>query len=454
MIQSQTSSGIDRGATLASAIPVDLPRHRFDGLDARREWRAVAWLVIWGAAVRILAIVAIHFATHGQEINDDFPLYNKMIENPLILITGKGVEALQDGGIYAPLVPAQLWFPGSIFSRWVGPVTGRRLGMLVYDLVALAVTLRVAFRVAGRPRTASQWVVALFLAVLPVSVVATSIWGQEDTAAALWSAAALATFVWFGPLPAMLIAGAGLFTAKLFFVFLMFGIWLADGARTTRVALTGVGCVAAFALFLLLRWLASGFLYPDYHYNAISNSPSVWALYYLLIKPLEFDDPIRPYIKIVAAVGMVGLAMAAWVARDRRLPVWSTVVAAHCVFFASFIGVHPEHYQWFLPFLIVFAWVALQRRRWLAFSLSILITYLGYAYKVVYGLRGPPGPAGSGKQVIRDVFERLIGINLYWFQLALIFITLGTLLLLAREALRMELAAAETGSAPNAGTPG
>jgi hypothetical protein len=410
-----------------------------DGSQRSLQWRAVGWLVLWGAVVRIVAVIAIHLATHGQEINDDFPIYNAMIRHPLVLITGEGADDTEGGGIYAPLVPAQLWFPGAIFSRWVGPVTGRRLGMLVYDLAALAITLRVAFHVAGRPRTAGQWLVAMALAVLPVSVVATAIWGQEDTAAALWSAAALAAFVWVGPVTAMLIAGAGLFTAKLFFVLLMAGIWLSYRGRSTRVAMAGAGCAAAFGLFLLARWLASGFLYPVYHYNSMSNSPSVWALYYLLIDPLQYDDTIRPYIKIVAAVGMTGFAIAAWVTRQRRLPVWSTVVAAHCAFFACFIGVHPEHYQWFLPFLIVFIWVAMRRRRWLAFALGILITYLGYAYKMVYGLRGPPGPAGTGKQAIRDVFERFIGINLYWIQLGLIFITLGVLMLLVREAMRLEL---------------
>jgi hypothetical protein len=426
------------------------PYHKpLDELERRQQWRAVAWLVIWGAAVRIIAIVAIHLATHGQEINDDFPLYSEMIEHPLVLVTGQGVEALHDGGIYAPLVPAQLWFPGALFSHWVGPVTGRRLGMLVYDLIALAITMCVAFRVAGRPRTATQWAVALLLAILPVSVGATSIWGQEDTAAALWSAAALAAFVWVGPLPAMLVAGAGLFTAKLFFVLLMLGIWLSAGGRSTRVAMAGVACVAAFGFFLLARWLASGFLYPEYHYNSMSNSPSVWALYYLLVKPLQFDDPIRPYVKVVAAGGMVGFAIAAWITRDRRLPVWSTVVAAHCVFFASFIGVHPEHYQWFLPFLIVFAWDAMRQRRWFTLFLAILITYLGYAYKMVYGLRGPPGPAGTGKQAMRDLFERFIGINLSWLQLALIFITLGTLLLLARQALRLTVVESANGADEN-----
>jgi hypothetical protein len=422
---------------LAAAVYDDAPK-ALDAPQRRRVWRAVAWLVIWGAVVRIITVIVIHAVTHGQEINDDFPLYTNMIKDPLILVTGRGAEVLQDGGIYAPLIPAQLWFPGALFSRWVGPVTGRRLGMLVYDLVALTITLRVAFQVAGSPRGTKQWAVAALLAILPVSVGATAIWGQEDTAAAVWSAAALAAFVWVGPLPAMLIAGAGLFTAKLFFVLLMFGIWLSARGRNTRVAWAGIACVAAFGLFLLARWLASGFLYPVYHYNSMSNSPSVWALYYLLVEPLKHDDPIRPYIKIVAAVGMLGFAAAAWATRKRRLPVWSTVVAAHCAFFTCFIGVHPEHYQWFLPFLVVFIWVAYHRRRRLAFWLGLLVTFLGYAYKMVYGLRGPAGPAGTGKQAIRDLFERFIGIDLYWFQLSLIFITLGTLLLLTREALRFE----------------
>jgi hypothetical protein len=186
--------------------------------------------------------------------------------------------------------------------------------------------------------------------------------------------------------------------------------------------------------------MSSGFIYPDYHYNAMSNSPSVWALYYLLVEPLMFDDPIRPYVKLLVAVAMLAFTALAW-RRARRggtLSPWSAVVAAHCVFFASFIGIHPEHYQWFLPFLIVFAWDAFRRRRRFAFALAVGITYLAYAYKIVYGLRGPPGQTAGGKQAIRDLFERYAGFNLYWMQVALAVATLAALLLLAREALRTD----------------
>jgi hypothetical protein len=219
----------------------------------------------------------------------------------------------------------------------------------------------------------------------------------------------------------------------------MLGIWLATPQGQRRqIALAGAACVGAFAAFLLLRWLASGFLYPTYHYNAIPNSPSIWAIYYLLIRPEMTDEVIRPYVKVVVVVAMLAFVAIAWrsLRRERRPPVWATVVAAHCAFFASFIGIHPEHYQWFLPFLIVFAWDAVRQRRWTAFTLATGVSYLAYAYKMVYGLRGLGGTTEGGKRAIREALEHHVGANLYWLQLGLVFATLATLVLLAREALR------------------
>jgi hypothetical protein len=432
-----TLSSQHTGPTAPLATPSSLP------LPAGEHRRAVAATFIllgFGLAVRLAVLAVLHAVTGGSEINDDYHLYEAMIRHPLMLVSGHGFEALGDGGIYAPLVPLHLWFPGKFLGDWLGPVLGRRLGMLAYDMAALAIALRVAFRVAGPPRGWKSWCAAGLLAMLPASVGASVVWGQEDTAAALWSAAALACFVCAGPLPAMLVAGAGLFTSKLFFVVLMLGIWLAapDGQRR-RLAIAGLGCVAAFGLFLWVRWMSSGFLYPDYHYNAMSNSPSVWALYYLLVEQLPVDDLIRPYVKLLAATAMLAFVLVAWRQRRRReAPTpWSAVVAAHCAFFASFIGIHPEHYQWFLPFLIVFAWDAFHRRRRLAFALAVGITYLAYAYKVVYGLRAPYGNPAGGKQAIRDLFERYAGFDLYWVQLALVFLTLGWLLLLMWQALKL-----------------
>lgn len=406
-----------------------------------RAGTAVLILVGFGLVVRLLTLLALHVLTRGGEINDDYRLYAALIRQPFVLITGDGwgAKELEEAGIYAPLVPLQLWFPGKLLSDWLGPVLGRRLGMLVYDTVALAMALRAAFHVAGVPRGWRGWSAAALLTVLPASVGASVVWGQEDTATALWSAAALACLVWVGPLAGMLVAGAGLFTSKLFFVVLMLGIWLAaPPSQRRRLALAGAAWVAAFGVFLWARWMASGFLYPDYHYNKMSNSPSVWALYYLLVDPITVDDPIRPYVKLLVAVVMLTFVAVAWRRSNRvGLTPWGAVVAAHAVFFASFIGIHPEHYQWFLPFLIVFAWDALHRRRRLAFLLAVGVTYVAYAYKFAYGLRGPPGQTAGGKQAIRDLFERYAGFDLHWLQVALVFVSIGWLLLLAREALRM-----------------
>ena len=412
--------------------------------DRTRATVAVFVLLAFAGCARLAVLALLNSVSSGQEINDDYRLYEIMIRQPLLLVTGEGFRELGDGGIYAPLVPLQLWFPGKLISHFTGPMLGRRLGMLVYDLIALGIALRVAFHVAGAPRSARQWAVAILLAILPVSIGASVVWGQEDTAAAMWSAAALAAFVYLGPLTAMIVAGAGLFTSKMFFVVLMLGIWLAaPRGQQRRVALAGAGSVVAFGLFLLARWKATGVVYPDYHYNAMSNSPSIWAAYYLLIDPIKFDDPIRPYVKLVVATAMIVFTCAAWLRRG-KLTVWGAVVASHAVFFASFIGIHPEHYLWFLPFLIVFAWDAYRRGRVLLFVLATGLTYLTYAYKVVYGLRGPPGFTASGKQSIRNFFEQYAGFDLYWIQTALVFVILGSLLLLAREALKPGTSVAAT----------
>ena len=122
----------------------------------RQRMRCVLVLLLFAAVVRLATLLAVHSITRGAEINDDFVTYQRMTQHPLILITAD-FEKQWEGGIYAPLVPMHLWFPGGLLSRWIGPELGRRLGMLAYDLVALAIALSVAFRVAGPPRGVLRW---------------------------------------------------------------------------------------------------------------------------------------------------------------------------------------------------------------------------------------------------------------------------------------------------------
>lgn len=387
----------------------------------------LALLMCSGLLLRVGVAVLLVSVLQEQEFADDFIYYRAMTAEPWALLLGEGPEEIRGWRIYAPLVPVQVGFSNRCLLPFVDFSLAQRLAMIAWDVAAVAIALCVAFSAGGWPKGWRQWLVAGTFACLPVSVLASSVWGQEDSLASLWAALALLAW-WRGrAVVASAIGGLGLFTYKLFSPVLVAGIWIGERSRRWRIALAAGTCLLAFMVFLGLRWLHSGLFWPTYHYNPVHNSPSPWAAWSLLVEPVMFSD-IRAVIMVVTVV-VLGLWVMA--AARRRLSVPVAVVGTHAVFFSVFVGIQPEHHQWFAPFLIYLAWVCYRAGHRLMPLACWGYGILAYGYKVAYGLQGTGEEDASGKAIFRQWFASHVGIDLFWVQIVLLFATLGCGVVLA-----------------------
>jgi hypothetical protein len=361
---------------------------------------AIGLLIAFALTTRLALLAAVALATGQTEFADDFRYYSFFMDHPWALITGRGLDEVPEAVIYSPLIPAQVWFPAALLRDWLGIFMAQRLGMVLYDVAALAVTLWAITRMhppgVWRRR---DWTGALLLMAIPGSLAASALWGQEDTIAALWTAFALAALVSGHPTVSALFGAFGLFTHKLFALLLSLGIWGACAGARWKIVLTSGGVVGAFAAFLLARWYWGGVSPTSYAYNAIYNSPSPWALAERLTGTRLSFDHIRLVVLVTTAAALALVTLLLW---RRPTTPEASVVATHATFFVVFLGIQPEHHQWFLPFLIYFAWRCWQRRDYVSFAVAWSFSGLAYGYKVAYGLQMRASGPSEGKMIFKE----------------------------------------------------
>jgi hypothetical protein len=339
-------------------------------------------LLIIALGVRCVAVFAIGQLTHRQEFADDAFYYGKMRAAPLSLLTGENADALEAGGIYSPLIPLQLLVPACWLIPIFGEMLGHRLGLLVYDLVAVGVALSVSFSFLGAPQRGLDWLMALLLACMPGDILSTCVWGQEDTFVATWSALALWCLMYNKSEAGMAWTGFGLVAGKIFAVISIFAIWCAARKSWRSITITAAAMIGLFLLVLGIRYLNSGFFYPSYRYAPIYNAPSPWSALWLAGITMEFEQ-ISPL-----ALGLTGSIMlifgaVIWI---RQIHVVYAVLAMHTAFFACFVGIQPEHYQWILPYLIVGAWAFWKNKSRRAALMCVVLPVLANGYKIAYGV--------------------------------------------------------------------
>jgi hypothetical protein len=143
----------------------------------------------------------------------------------------------------------------------------------------------------------------------------------------------------------------------------------------------------------------SGIAFGSYAYNAVQNSPSIWAAWAAAHGSYSFAA-VKPWVLVVTALTLWGVSLR--LLKTEAGPI-DAIVAVHTAFFITFIGIQPEHHQWFLPYLIFFAW-----QRWHAGDRWTIVPAWGfslcaYGFKIAYGLGGDMvGRESAGKTVFRD----------------------------------------------------
>ncbi|GIW75875.1 MAG: hypothetical protein KatS3mg104_0938 [Phycisphaerae bacterium] len=397
-----------------------------------RIWQSrtgvVLLLVTLALVVRLGLLTGLCLVTGQTEFADDFRYYRFFMDHPLGLITGEGLQEIPEAVIYSPLVPLQVWFPGGWLRLWTGEFVAQRFSMMLYEVAALGITVWTMTLICGPNKWGTKhWIGAILLVLVPGSIAASTLWGQEDSISALWTSFALVALIRGRPSLSALFGGIGLYTHKLFALLLSLGIWSSCVGARWKIVLTTGAVTASFTTFLLLRWNLTGVSPASYEYNAIYNSPSPWALIERLTGPFGFQR--LQYVVLGCTLLILGLVA-------RRLlykPVTpdAAVVAVHTTFFVTFLGVQPEHHQWCMPFMVYFAWRCWLRNDWLSFLLAWSYSAWAYGYKIAYGLQARASASEDGKIVFRQwtgglsdflpelqlvfhVMVLLIGIFLIW----------------------------------------
>lgn len=392
-------------------------------MTKRRLLIPVATLFVFAVATRLLLLGCVTPVLRVHEFADDFYYYRVLLRDPTMLVTGQVPPDLKGGVIYAPLMPLGIAVPGSWFGKLLGLSIGQRLGMILYDSLAVTLAMALAWRATSPPSTQRQWLVALALVTVPGAALASAVWGQEDTLSAAWGALTLLALATGRPVLAALLAGFGVFTIKMFAVLVAAGIWMGTPGRRRAIAVGTVLAVTLFILFILLRWYASGVAPPPPSYNAVINSPSLSSLFYYAVRPVTFQQ-VQP---VVLALTFLVLGLLAWRSLRSTPPTaTAAVVSVHAAFFFTFIGIQPEHHQWFMPFLLFLAWsayksgeVALPIAAW-SFSLW------AYGYKIAFGLQGTTSASSAGKDVFRNWFTEHVENSLFPIQILMMLLTLAT----------------------------
>ncbi len=365
-------------------------------------WRRAILLALFGVLLRLVLLAILFKITHGNEFADDFNAYRIFLKHPLILFNADGLQDVPDAVVYSPLIPIQVWFPGALVSSQIGTFLGHRLCMILYDGIALLITAWAMVREFPGAWSKKHWIAGLLLMCVPGSVGASALFGQEDCIAAMWTALAMIALVRGHPTIAALFGGIGLFTHKLFALLLSWGIFISAPKSRLKIFLTTGSIVLIFFAFLYIRFRFTGMMLASYSYSAMSNSPSPWAMINRLLgdDPFSFDQ-FKPYIMLSTIVLMLLVSLPL---RRGKTVVEASIIATHCTFFVIFIGIQPEHHQWFMPFMIFFAW-----RRFLAgdyFTMLLAWSYSGFAYgyKILGGLAGKESLSSAGKEVFRSWF--------------------------------------------------
>lgn len=380
-------------------------------LSSGRSSRLVPMLLLFIAlavVIRLLLLFAITRITHGKEFADDSAYYEIFLKHPTALITGDGAaenpDQFKQMSIYSPLIPIQYAYPGRWLVSAFGSFTGNRLTMMFYDLLAISIAGYVMLSQENLPFRRSAVVGLLLLTCIPGSLGAATVFAQEDTIAAFWAAIAALLLRKGHPTIAAMVGTMGLFTHKLFGGLVSVGMWIAGKGARYRIMFGTIVVALAFALFVYLRSLHSGMLITSYSYDAVYNSPSPWAL---LNRVMDINFAgIKIMVFGATAVVMLG---ATWVLLHRKVYFAEAIVAIHAAFFAIFLGIMPEHHQWFMPFLMIVLYRAAQHQDWLTFGVGWLYSGIAYSFKLLYGLQARPSFSTGGKDAFRHFLTNGLG---------------------------------------------
>jgi hypothetical protein len=400
--------------------------------ESQFEWRR-AWIKIaLATCVMYVACLAVIYAlAGGVEFGSDAPTFAGYVRNPLMLLAEVPRELFGES-VAAPLMPLEIAGSATAFRAFFPEFVAFRTTMALHVLIGMAIGFAVAFRQLGPPSGARTWLIAMFIAALPVGWSASVVMSQDDCVSALWSGFALLACVYSTPLFATVVVGFSIFFAKPFLAVTFLAIWICSPGERLRVAAVAAAFVGALLGFYV--WRDGRLSFGDYMVAPFMGA-SPYGITWLFMGGI--DRQWMWWVKDLSAVlTTASLLLFAWFATRRRTSVVATNVGLYSLVFTFLLGTMPEYELWCAPFVVVLLWSAAQERRWSVFALAWLHSFLGYSYKLVYGFN--VRFEASGKPALKEWYIRNVGIDVQPLQITLAFATIICSLALAIMILRRD----------------
>ncbi len=393
----------------------------------RRPWLylilvLISWCAFW--------LVLVDRVTGGREFGSDYPTFAAYLHDPWMLFTDRHL-AVFGSGIAAPLLPVSLAVPTKLYEPILGRFLALRLTVMLYAVFGIACGFHVALRRLGPPVTRREWLFTAAAAAVPVGWVASTIMSQDDCVAAAWSGVALCVWVGGAPVAAAVVTGLGMFFAKPFLATTILAIWICSPGRRWPVAFAGSFFVAA--LTGLYFWRDGALPFGSYVIVPYMGA-SPYGIAWMLFEGFRDSWLIKNISGVLTAAAFGAFSYFAW--RKRLSPI-ATTVGLYSLFFTFFLGVMPEYEMWCLPFVVALMYAAIKERAWTVFAIAWFHSFVGYAYKFVYGLN--PRFESSGKPSLKNWYLEHIGIDVQPLQILLALATIASSFALAVILLRRDV---------------
>jgi len=370
------------------------------------RWReGMLWLLAL-AAVRIGVMLAIGWVTGGRHFTDDWRFLMGFIEDPFQILLARGGEGVPYRPPLEPIVDFLFGYP---FARFLPSFYSVRCASILQELVAWPIIWRLL--TTGVSTLENQRLLALTYVLMPVGWATTSLFAEEEPLSLMLLAAIMLLVLKNRYRSAILVAGIGVVTAKVYFLIPLLA--LIAGPRTASLKELGRRLVLGATPIMLVYGIVQFALFrqnkpaPLLEFTPHGvHSTSIWVL---IRAWLDLSLVGTKYISMVTGLcaGLIPLV----VARIRRvrcegMTLVRIMVAMQLFVYMWFYHCDPEYYLIIVPGLLIsYPPVA-------AAATALVGLAIPYAINLFYGV-ARAGDAGSeaGKMVIARLYQRFIPLD-------------------------------------------
>lgn len=370
------------------------------------RWReGMQWLLALAAA-RVGFMIAIGWLTKGRHFTDDWVFQIGFINDPFQILLARGEEGAPYRPPLEPFVDFLLGYP---FVRWLPSFYAIRCFSILGELAAWPIIWRLLVTAVASVRT--QRLLALTWVVMPVGWASTSLFAEEEPISLFFFALILLLVLRGRLRRAILVAGVGVVTAKVYFLIHLLALTLGPKARSFkellgRATLGAAPIVIVYGIVQSLLWLQhkpSPLL--EFTPHGV-HSTSIWVLIRAWL-----DLPLETTKYLSMGTGLLTGVIPLVVARARRVRcegmtlVW-IMTAMQLFVYMWFYHCDPEYY------LIVVPGILLSFPPLAAAVAAIFGLAIPYAINLFYAVaRARDVDVEEGKKAIVALYDRYVPLD-------------------------------------------